>query len=220
MSQTPRLDEVIENAVNERLESFWTAMPVIVDRFDHATQRVTVRMTVANAVKDGSGRKWWHNPTIQNVPVLYPGSTFGGITYRITFPVGVGSNGLYIVSTLPTDGWRLTDKEVDLDLEPGSTNHLSSGFFIPADTKGHPTDAPVDAMVLFGRTIKLGSDTGTSPIATRATLEAFMEAIAPGHSLGTPVPLTDPAGAIAIIYGALRSAFWPENHVAAKAEAK
>jgi hypothetical protein len=196
-------------------------MPVRVVKYDHNTQRATIKLTVTNAVTDGSGRKWWHNPTVQNVPVVFPGSTYGIDTYRITYPIGTISNGLYIVSTLPTDGWRSTDGDVDLDLGTGNTNHFSSGFLIPVDTKRSVPDAPVDAMVLHGPHIKIGGPTGTSPVALESTLTRFMQIIAPGHTDTTPgVPLTDPAGAIAILYNALRAANWPEFFVAVKTEAK
>lgn len=163
MSQSPRLDTVIEAAINQRLESFWTAIPAKVSSYNHSTQRATIKITISNAVKDGSGEKRWYKPTIQNVPVLFPGSTSAGDDYRITYPMSSFSNGLYIVSSLPTDAWRLTDNDVDLELEAGSTNHLASGFLIPADTKHSISDAPVDAMVLWGKKVKIGGADDTEP---------------------------------------------------------
>lgn len=218
MGQTPRLEEIIENAINERLESFWTAIPAKIKSYDHATQRATISITVANAVKDGSGEKHWYHPTIPNVPVLFPGSTSAGDDYRITYPISSFSNGLYIVSSLPTDGWKLTDGNVELDIDKGVTNHLSSGFLIPADTKHSVSDAPTDAMVLWGKKVKVGGD-ASSPVATLQTLERFMTLLATAGA-------ADTTGALTILYNQLHNDLvggasgWPGNWVAKKGEAE
>lgn len=219
MGQTPRLEEIIENAINERLESFWTAIPAKVKSYDHSTQRATINITIANAVKDGSDEKHWYHPTIQNVPVLFPGSYSALDTYRITYPISSFSNGLYIVSTLPTEGWRLTDGNVELDIDRGATNHLSSGFLIPADTKHSISDAPVDAMVLWGKKVKVGGDASIA-IATLQSLTRFM-------SILSTAAAADTTGALSILYSYLANdgpttsinpTKWPEDWVAKKGE--
>jgi hypothetical protein len=223
MGQTPRLDEVIEEAINDRLENFWTAIPARVKKYDSATQTATIQIVISNKVEDGSGNLRWYKPTIHSVPVMFPGSS-GAVhadDYSITFPIRSVSNGLYIVSTLPTDIWRYNGNDVNLKQSKGSTNRLSSGFLIPAQTRGLYREIPNDAMVLSGLSILLGSPTGTSPLATENTLENFMKAIAPGHTESTPgTPLSDPAGVIAILYAALRAANWPYGYTSTRVEAK
>lgn len=226
MGQTPRLDEVIENAINERLESFWTAIPARVKSYDASTQTATIRINMSNKVEDGSGTKRWYKPMVHNVPVLFPGSTsvLASDGYSITYPIGKFSTGLYIVSTLPINRWRSSSSvndDIDMNLAKGSTNRVGDGFLIPAESRKPLPDVPSDAMVLSGKSILIGGATGTSPVATKATLDAFMEIIAPGG-----VALTDPAGAIAILYAALKAGVaggtgaWPDVNVATRTEAK
>lgn len=171
MGQTPRLDEVIEDAINERLEDFWTAIPARVKSYDASTQTATISILISNKVEDGSGQKRWYKPTIHNVPVMFPGNsgTVDADSYSITYPMHKLSNGLYIVSTWPTDGWRANGTEVDLNRAGGSTNHLSSGFLIPAETRKPYQNVPSDAMVLSGKSILIGGSTGTQPTIMATT---------------------------------------------------
>lgn len=195
MGQTPRLDEVIENAINERLESFWTAVPARVKSYDASTQTATIKINVSNKVVDGSGDKRWYKPIVHNVPVLFPGSTSvlasGG--YSITYPIGKFSTGLYIVSTLPITAWRGSSNvndDIDLSMAKGSTNRVASGFLIPAESRKPLPNVPNDAMVLSGQSILIGGHEGTQPTimgtAYRSAEDTMLNALsAMSAALGT-----------------------------------
>lgn len=218
MSQSPSLAQIIEAAINERLESFWTAVPARVVSFDRLNGIASIRIQIANADQDGAGTKRWYFPVIHNVPVIYPGGDTADATYRITFPLSKINNGLFIVSTLSAKRWFANNGSANIRLDDPSENrnNLSSGFLIPGlSGKVAPTEVPEDAMVLWGDKIKIGGKTDTNKVATSATLDAFMSIIAPGG-----VPLTDPAGAIAILYDALVAAQWPHEYVCENTEAK
>ncbi len=183
MSQTPRLEEVIEATVEERLESFFTAVPALVTDYNSETQTATVEIMVAKGVEDGKGVKHWHHATIYNVLVLFPGSVFAGIDhYRITFPIGRRSRGVYLVSTLDLNRWKSSkgNEPIDINSAKGTTNHISQGWFIPADTlsaKPSTPSAPIDAMVLHGPKVKIGGPTGTEPTIMANTWQTEFDAV-------------------------------------------
>ncbi len=168
MSQTPRLEEVIEDTISERLASFWTAVPARVSKFDPDLQTATIEIPVVNAIVDGEGTKHWHHAKIQNVMVLFPGSNLGTNHYRITFPIGQGATGLYIVSTVDLAAWRASDGRgnINLDSHKSDRNHLGNGYFLPSGTRGTTSETPevdLNKMVLSGKKVLIGDKDGTQP---------------------------------------------------------
>lgn len=165
MSQSPRLEEVLEAAIGQRLDTFWTAIPAVVSSYDENSQTVTIRISIVSPQIDPKGNKIWFHPYIPNVPVLFPGGSGTSEVSRITFPIKVGDTVLYIVSSLPTSKWQSTNAvtEVDSDDSNLTRNNIASGFAIPTLSVGTPvTTAPTNAMVLHGP-VKVGGATGTEP---------------------------------------------------------
>lgn len=190
-SQSPLLDEVLEEAIGERIRTFMTALPADVLAYDADTQRATIRIYVTNAIEDSTGDKEWHNPTIQNVQVQFPGGTGeDGQPYRITYPVTTGDQVIYLVSTLPLHEYLRLGYS-DLDIDPIAYNNLSSGWVIPGIPTNPPTEAPIDAMVFHAPKVKIGGIEDTEPTFMAdtflsrfntflSTLETEVNAILPG----------------------------------------
>lgn len=167
MTQTPRLEEVQESAISERLRTFYTALPAEIVSFDANTDKATIRCRVTNSIEDSKGDKVWHTPTIQNVPVQFPGSG----TDRITFPIKAGAQVIYLVSTLPLHEW-LNKGSSNLDIDPVSFNNLVSGWIVPGIALTPPTDTPQDALVIHSVTkVKVGGSSGTEPTIMQETWE-------------------------------------------------
>lgn len=181
MSRTPKLEDVIEDAINSRLETFWTAIPARIKSYDFETQTASVTVVITNATEDGAGVKRWLHPTISNVPVMFPGSSYGNSTgFGMTFPLRTGGNGLYIVSTLPTGQWRSSSNEthnVDDAHGKGTTNHLESGFFIPAETRGAKLESENNALIIQGDHIKIGGKDGTESTIMGDTFKSDLNSL-------------------------------------------
>lgn len=180
MSQTPTLNDVIEAAVEDRLDNFWTGIPAEVLSFDSANRRATIRIMIANAVEDGSGTKFWYHPTIYSVPVVFPWGTSAedGTGYGITFPFGPGDTGVYVVSTLPLHHWqsRGAGIKLNLDEDKGSRNNVAHGFLIPSvhAVKDVPVAVDQTAIVLHGKT-KVGGPDGTEPTVMGNTFKSDLD---------------------------------------------
>lgn len=202
MSQSPTLNDVVDDAIDTRLDNFWTAVPASVLSFDSASRRASIRILLANAVEDGAGEKRWYHPMVYNVPVVFPWgtSTSDGKGYGITFPFGDGDTGLYVVSTLATHGWQSNGSNAgNLDEDRGSRNNIAHGFLIPTIHAGKDVPVPVEqnALVLHGDKVKIGGPTGTEPTLMADTfmkhfnnflntLTAELNAFS-GGSLGTTI---------------------------------
>src|SRR5688500_15826688 len=131
MSQSPPLEEVLENAIGERLSNFYTAVPGEIVSYDSASHRADIRIKVMNAIEDSTGKKQWLLPIVRQVLVVFPGGTAAdGTSYRLTFPISVGDPVLYIVSTLPLTEWSGRGS-ANLDIDPTSLNNIAHGFAIP-----------------------------------------------------------------------------------------
>lgn len=182
MSQSPRLEEVIAAGIQDRLEAFWTSIACVVVSYDATSQKAVVRpVTVASWI-DGSGTE--HDPdhpSLYDVPVVFPGGkSADGKAFRITFPISPGDGGVLVVSTLPTQGWSETGalQVVDLEVSQAGRNSLSCGYFVPGlGSKSVVTQAPTDALVVWGDLIKLGSKDATEKVATKRDLDNIIGAL-------------------------------------------
>lgn len=177
MSQTPRLEEVLEAGINDRMRNFYTALPGEIVNYSPVNQRADIRIKVMNAEEDSTGKKYWLLPIIRQVLVMFPGGTApNGDKYRLTYPVAVGDPVLYIVATLPLTEW-MGRGYANLEIDPVAYNNLCHGFAIPGihTSTGNPGEAPVDAMVLHGETVKVGGPTGTQPTFMATTFLTVFE---------------------------------------------
>lgn len=222
MGRTPKLEDVIEAGIEQRLNEFYTCLPVRVVSYNAAVQQVKVKSVTAAPAEDGAGKKTWYRPAIGGVPVMFTGGTGPtGEIYRITHPISAGDFGIYIVSSLRYQSWLYDKNGKDVELKHTTQNDIGDGFFIPGLSSGlGPTKQPdTNALVIHGDNIKLGGPTGTSPVATEATMTAFMTALTSAISaLGGP---SSPSAAeLVALESALTTANWPSVHTASNTEAK
>lgn len=193
MSQSPRLEEVFDAAIGERLSKFFTAVPARVTFYSPGNCAVDLELQVNAIEEDSKGRQFIHYPKVNSVPVLFPGS--GNV--RITTPVNEGDLMLYVVSTIPLHHWD-AGEQASYVVPPETRNWVGSGFAIPGifPRNRTPTPAPpTDAIVTFGPT-KIGGSTGTQQTFMADTflmrfndfltaLETEINAIAP--TVGTAI---------------------------------
>jgi hypothetical protein len=215
MSQTPKLEDVIEAGINERMRNFYTAVPGEVVSYNSDTQRADVRVKLSNAEEDSTGKKRWFQPVIRQAQVVFPGGTAsnGGV-YRITFPIRAGDHVLYIVSTLPLTEF-LERGYANLEIDPVTYNNIAHGFVIPGvHTGDSPGEAPTDAMVLHGDMVKIGSKDASELVALKKDLQNLKSA------LGSAVISLGAGGAATVATAAdtLAGGSWPEGSTKLKVE--
>lgn len=160
MAQTPSLEEVIEEAVDERLQHVYTAMPGRVEEYDAEFQSVSVKplVTFERTAQDGS-LVADSLPVIGGVPVVFPGAG----SFSITFPIEAGTTGLLIFANCSLDQWLANGNEVN----PGSDRRhsIADAIFIPglrpfaSPIGGSGGTAPsTTAMVLEGADVRVGGE--------------------------------------------------------------
>lgn len=160
MSQTPKLEEVIEMAIDERLDQVYTAMPGRVEDYDAQLQSVSVKPLVRyEHIGEDGGRYADSLPVVGGVPVVFPGAG----AFSITFPIEPGTTGLLVFANCSLDQWLSLGDEVN----PASDRRhsIADAVFIPglrpfASPIGGDTGTPpsTTAMVLTGSDVRIGGE--------------------------------------------------------------
>lgn len=169
---TPSLRTLIAGAIDQRLSGVRVALPGRVVAYDAARQAVDVQPLVADGVEDDGVRTAEPLPVLVDVPLVFPGAG----AYRITWPVAAGAIVLLVIASSSTSRWKVgAGAEV---VDPGSDHrhHLEDAIAIPGlhAFGAPPTEAPVDAMVLHGDAIRLGSPAAADPVVRRSDLDAVV----------------------------------------------
>lgn len=159
MSILDALPEILRRWLNGRMAEVFTALPAKVKTYDAATQTADLEIVVrAPLVLDEDEADVEHEPlpVIPNVRILFPAAT--GVC--ITFPIAVGDEVLFVVSSLALGEYRRTGLPADaVDVR---RNDLGcSGWAIPCVLKDAALlpSAEEDALVLEHPTeIRIGKD--------------------------------------------------------------
>jgi len=107
MSQSPRIEEVIDAAIEEQLDHVFTAMPGRIVSYNETNARVDVQPDVRQFFLNENGEEVSTKlPIIKNVPLVQPGSGYA----RITFPVAVGHTCLLVFANCELDSWKSTTR--------------------------------------------------------------------------------------------------------------
>lgn len=211
MSQTPRFEQVIEKALEDHDNRFYTAVPGKITRYDKASCLASVEVQITSPYENPEGDLEWSWPVMNSVPVMFPGSG----EHRMTFPVNAGDHVLVIVSTFSLHKWLATGKRLGNDEHAFNKNNLSGGFAIPGlfpALKSKPPEGDDDEVIIHAPDgIKIGGPDGTSPVALESTLTKFMEILS---------GVVDSAGACAALHTALQTAGWPGDWTADLTKAK
>lgn len=172
MGQTPDLTEVIEGAIDSAFSGVSTAMPARVESYDATTQKAVVQPLAKHYYIDEKGDRVSEiRPTVQGVPVMFPGAG----AYRITWPIVKGDLVLLIAASCSMDRIKagkggITDPIFDDKLDLSNSIALA-GFH----TFGRvPTTAPTNAMVMHAASLKLGSATANDPVARKSDLQEIV----------------------------------------------
>lgn len=137
LGTTPTMADVFREGLEDRLRDLHTALPAEVLEYDSASQTITARPTVRQAVLDDDGRYVEEDiPEIYDVPVMFPRTAAG----YITFPIVPGDTVLLVFCERSIGQWRYT----------GTT--CSAG-----DQSPHPMSAAVAIPGLYGTADKLAS---------------------------------------------------------------
>lgn len=170
------LEEVLNDAIDGRLDNIWTALPGTVLAWDPSGTASV--QPFPSITQDGESVPL---PPLVSVPVAYPAGAGGSITY----PLKAGDKVLLIFSTLPLATWRETDDTGN----PVDTRRfdLSDAWCIPVAGGSAPT-AQTDRMVIaqpdsLDNKVQLGVAPivpPTPPVQVPAAPDAIIPPLAPG----------------------------------------
>lgn len=175
MDQSPSLEDVLDNAVEQRLASFWTSVVGIVQSYDSSTRSVSVQpVAPVGFVNQGGDRMTARMPVIQHVPVVFPGGAGG----EFVFDISPGDQCLLVMTSHYLGLWAATGQESDP--QDDRRNHLGDCLaFVgarPLQGTGSKSGAPSGAAVLRGNDVNLG-DTGGNAVLTTADGNQFLQAL-------------------------------------------
>ncbi len=164
----PTLAEVLSLAVDGGLADVRVMLPGVITKYDKQTQRADVQLLVQDIV-DGIAVTI---PVISDVPVLFPRFGSSGITFPL--PAGTGVMVGFASSSIA----KIKGGAKGIH-SPGDTRHhrLSDAVVICGFDGKPPTDAPDDAVVIHGDSIKLGSSSADDPIARKSDLQFLKDQI-------------------------------------------
>lgn len=177
-TRNPKLDDVIEGALEERLGELYVALPGVVQAYDSASQKASVAPSARVAHTDEDGRRVVEAlPMVTGVPVVFPGG--GGFT--VTFPVLVGDTVLLIFSGASLDKWKAgAGGSGAVDPEYYSRHPIADAIAIPGlrNFRNVRASAPTDH-------VRIGTDAGSAQgVALGESLDSYING-------STPSPLTD-----------------------------
>lgn len=175
MGQTPDIADVIDDAIDLRLDDVYTSMPGIVASYDPATQSASVQPAVDHTYENERGERVTERlPIIKSVPIKFQGSG----PYRITFPIAAGDPVLLVFTSCPLGAWLA--KGGIVRNRDARRFKLGDAIAIPGlhSFANVPTTAPTNAMVLHADAIRLGGPDADDPIARKSDLAALASAIA------------------------------------------
>lgn len=227
------------SAVLERLFGEWqsevhTAFPAVVLAYDAGAQTVEVRPCVKREVPGQADAIWDFEelPDLTNVPVMWPGTRAGSLT----FPIVPGDGVLVVCGESATGLWRAGDQ---VPAEPAfvDPHGLNGCVAIPGwrvDTErlqSVPTDAirlghdKGDVRVHPDGSVTVGGHVGAVPLALAPSVKAVLEALSAAVSAAATAlaPPTDPAttgakAAATAIASAMSEALSNVNVAATKAK--
>lgn len=196
-AQTPSLAEVLEDAMDARLSSVWTAAVGRVVSFDASTCTANVQITTKtiHTREDGTSVATTL-PILPNVPCVMPGSGENGLTV----PVRKGDGCVVIFSTLPLDAWKFTTDRI-VAPKLGSLHSLNNAIAIVGlrslvgARASSMTPIVDEAVVLWAENeLRLGHGSAADPVVRKSDLDAVVSAFnarLTGHThestaVGTP----------------------------------
>lgn len=192
---TTRIEELLREAIRSEIARIHTMMPGIVESFDSAKCRATIRPAIMARHRNEEGEyEYTEMPVLENVPVLFPGN---GTGISVTWPVEEGDEvtlGFMERSmaewkkeggkgTQPYDPRRFDLTDAVAWPNPMSLNRTAHGY------------AKASTYVITAPAVALGSKDAAHPLSygdvvqdlfTR--LATLLPSMMPLDSMGLPVP--------------------------------
>ncbi len=127
--ENPTLDKAIKQAIDKELYETHTCIPGIVDSVDHATKKVSVRLSLKRKYLDEKEAR--EMPIIQDIPLC----TMQTANTIISLPVAKGDDCLVFFTERSLDIWK-TNSESSLDLriidpKDPRKHHISDALCLP-----------------------------------------------------------------------------------------
>mgnify|MGYP001596856668 FL=1 len=207
MTQSPRLETILEDVADSATAKLWTALPARVETFDSSLGTVDAYPVLWQLSEEEDGSLTTARmPIVPSCPVFFPGGKDG----RSMCPVQKGDLGLLIFTSGAMDEFLATGTDArPTDLRRNTLSdaiflhgihHLSGGDY------GPPENYSDDAVVVAaqnGKTIRLGRATAAQAVVLgtdfAAAMDAFFTAFSAwGDAVGTAtgVSFTPVANAI------------------------
>ncbi len=186
MTQTPRLETIIEGAVIGELGRFWTSIPGRVQKFDQDTCLADVQPLVKRVYRAEDGKFQKERlPMCRLCPVMFQGGSKG----QLTIPVSTGDDGLLVMTSTSLDNYLATGREVaPFDKR---RNTLNDAVFFPGlhSMITSPKDYTNDAVVMRATDqLRLGGVDADEKLVLGTTFmthfDAFLTAIAGVPTVG------------------------------------
>jgi hypothetical protein len=180
--------EVMALVLRSHLARVWTSLPGLVETYDPATQKVSVRPAIADRYETADGEDMVELPVIPGVPVVFPSG--GG--YVAALPLAKGDPVLLVFSSRSTDVWRAGDGTSQVDPNDLRTHDLSDAFAIPG---GRPFGAPLKDC--SATDLVIGKGDGSGPLLTLKADGSILigrNAAAAAARVGDAVQVTVPIG--------------------------
>lgn len=169
MTQTPKLADVIQGAIDASMAEIYTAMPASVTSYSVADQSAYVQPLIKMIRENEHGDRVAEMlPVIPKAPVIFPGSG----PFRITWPIAKGDIVLVVCSHQSLDKWLARGGLTDpLHHEA----RISDAVVIPGlhSFGAVPTTAPTDAMVMHSAVTKIGSPGAAEHVMRGDTYKAY-----------------------------------------------
>lgn len=166
MPDTPPLEKIIRDAVQEGTAQMHTQVPGRILSYDHDEQKAKVQLIVKHAY-DNEGEVDYYKPApLVNVPVIFPAI--------MTWPLEEGDPGWVQFAERSIDEYQATGNDTT---EPADVRRfdLSDATFYPTYMRGEADTA--DAAVLSFDEIHLGSSNPGDFLALASLVKAELDAI-------------------------------------------
>jgi len=186
--QTPTLAEVIQGAIEDRLEDLHTCQWGYITSYDAASQSCSVQLIARRSYTVEGGATQTERPApLVSVPVMFPGAG----DYSITWPLKTGDVVLVVFAERSMHQWNAGGHQ-DIELDDQRMHSLCDGIAIPGlRPRTAPIDNPPDnAMVLTAPDgLRLGSKNASAAVVVQTALDFFGLAIkAAIAACTTPTP--------------------------------
>ena len=210
-TQAPSESDVLAAWVRAGIAQIHTSFPATIIVYDPVLQKATVQPVVVPRIDDallGVERPDIPYPPIPNLPVIWPSSSQGSLTFGLV----PGDPVTVFIAERSTDEWRTNGGPVNAPLDARRFN-LSDGFVYPGGRSFNPAsglNAPLlptevdvtGATVLGGKLpvagVKLGSTAAVSSVILGEVLTTFLTTFTTGLSTSTDPAVVSAAAALAV----------------------